>query len=97
MRTESKDKRLNIRATESQDEILRRAAAEKNQTVTEFVLGSALHQAEKVLADKRWFTLTGSDFQHFSDLLDAPLETSRLVELLQSESAFGKELILDDE
>lgn len=94
MRTEPKDKRLNIRATDSQDDLLRRAAAEEDQTVSDFVLGSALSHAEKVLADKRWFSLTGTDFDTFTDLLDAPMDTSRLAALLQSESPFGKELDL---
>ncbi|EFV91792.1 uncharacterized protein DUF1778 [Dietzia cinnamea] len=57
--------------------------------MTEFILGSAVDQAEKVLADRRWFTVSQDQWDEFNRLLDAPLEdASKLRRLAARPSPF---------
>jgi len=67
---------INLRATERQKSLLRRAAEATDHSLTEFILGSAVDQAERVLADRRWFAATDEQFEEFVRLLDAPLPTT---------------------
>ncbi|MCA0338090.1 MAG: DUF1778 domain-containing protein [Actinobacteria bacterium] len=70
---------LNFRATDRQADLLRRAAAATDQTVTDFVLTSAMIEAEKVLADRRHFVVERIRWDELIELLDAPLpSTTRL-------------------
>lgn len=71
-----KSQRIDLRATERQEALLRRAAEATDRTLTDFVLGSAVEQAERVLADRRWFTASEEQFEEFVRLLDAPLPTT---------------------
>jgi uncharacterized protein (DUF1778 family) len=69
----SKEGRLNLRVTERQDHLIRRAAAAVDKTVTEFVLESVALEAERVLAEQRWFMLSEAEWTRFHELLDQPL------------------------
>jgi uncharacterized protein (DUF1778 family) len=68
-----KTRRINLRATDRQEAILRRAADSEQRTMTDFVLDSAVEEAERVLADRRWFTVTEEQYCEFTSLLDAPV------------------------
>ncbi|MDR1388238.1 MAG: DUF1778 domain-containing protein [Propionibacteriaceae bacterium] len=68
-----KTKRINLRATERQESLLRRAAVSKQRTMTDFVLDSAIGEAERVLAEQRWFVVTEDQHTEFKRLLDAPV------------------------
>lgn len=72
----AKSQQINFRATDRQAEVLRRAAAATDTTLTDFVLDSAVDRAEKILADRRWFTATESQWHAFVQLSDAPLPSS---------------------
>ncbi|AVZ40363.1 MULTISPECIES: DUF1778 domain-containing protein [unclassified Dietzia] len=86
----SKSQRINLRASERQEEILRRAASATDTSMTEFILGSAVDQAEKVLADRRWFTVSQEQWDEFNRLLDTPLEdSSKLRRLAARPSPFS--------
>jgi len=93
--TQPKVKRLHIRTTAIQDERLRSAAEAQDVPVSDFVLGSAMSKAEKVLADRRWFELSEEDFAQFEKALEMPVDGSKLARLLASDSVFGKEFHLD--
>lgn len=93
--TLTKDKRLNLRTTAQQDQRLKRAAEVREISVSEFILKSAMTEAEKVLADRRWFELNEEDFAKFEQALDTPVDGTKLARLLASESVFGKEFTLD--
>ena len=67
---------INLRATIRQKAVLRRAAEATDHSLTDFILGSAIDQAERVLADRRWFTASDEQFAEFLRLLDAPLPTT---------------------
>ncbi|MFT3877114.1 MAG: DUF1778 domain-containing protein [Propioniciclava sp.] len=86
----AKSQRIDLRATERQEALLRRAAEATDRTLTDFVLGSAVEQAERVLADRRWFTASDERFAEFERLLDAPLPTtSKFDQLFARRSRFA--------
>lgn len=68
-----RDARLSLRASAQQQQLIRSAAASLDKSVTEFVLDSATSNAEKVLADRRWFSLSEDAWAKFQSLLDAPV------------------------
>ncbi|OMH23291.1 hypothetical protein BKD30_13155 [Tersicoccus phoenicis] len=88
----SKRQRINLRATDRQESLLRLAAEATDHTLTEFVLGSAVDQAERVLADRRWFIATDDQFDEFTRLLDAPVpDHGKLKDLFSRSSVFSDE------
>ncbi|MDI9629019.1 MAG: DUF1778 domain-containing protein [Acidobacteriota bacterium] len=88
----AKSQRIDLRATERQEALLRRAAEATDRTLTDFVLGSAVEQAERVLADRRWFTASEEQFAEFVRLLDSPLPTtSKFDRLFTRRSRFSND------
>ena len=86
----ARSQRLNVRATQRQEALLRRAAQATDHTLTDFILSSAVEQAERVLADRRWFAATDAQFNEFLVLLDAPLpSTSKFDALFSRPSRFS--------
>ena len=86
---DQRDARLNLRTSVQQQQVIRRAAAALDKTVTDFVLESATAHAERVLADRRWFVLSDEDWAAFEALLDAPVErTPKLRSLLTEPTVF---------
>jgi len=82
MAAPTKDARLNLRLRTTDDELIRCAAAEVGQSVSDFLTTSAIERAHEVLADQRRFVLDEPTWQAFTDLLDAPARPDpRLVEL----------------
>jgi uncharacterized protein (DUF1778 family) len=82
--------RLNLRASSRQETLLRQAAAATDRSVTDFVLDSAVTQAERVLADRRWFILDDERWQEFERLLGVPVhETPKLSKLFGQPSPFS--------
>ena len=70
--------------------VLRRAAEATDHTLTEFILGSAVEHAERVMADRRWFIATEDQFEEFKRLLDAPLpSTTKFEKLFARPSVFS--------
>mgnify|MGYP001610976584 CR=1 FL=1 len=55
-------------------------------TLTEYVVSSALRQAEQDLLERRTFTMTGKDWDAFNRLLESP---ARVVPALKSLAAAG--------
>jgi uncharacterized protein (DUF1778 family) len=45
--------------------------------MTDFILDSAVDQAQRVLADRQWFTATEEPCAEFQRLLAAPLPSTR--------------------
>ncbi len=85
----SRDQRLNVRASARQELMIRRAAEATDSTLTDFILGSALESAERVLADRKWFVADEQQWAEFQNLLDAPLTPMpKLDRLLRRESPF---------
>lgn len=72
----AKTQQINFRATDRQADVLRRAAAVTDSTLTDFVLDSAVDRAEKILADRHWFSVTEEQWASFLELVDAPLPST---------------------
>ena len=87
-----RDARLNIRTSTQQQQLIRSAAAALDKSVTDFVLESATTNAERVLADRRWFILSQDAWEEFEALLDAPVaETPKLAALLTEPTVFDSQ------
>lgn len=78
-----KSQQINFRATDRQADVLRRAAAATDTTLTDFVLDSAVDRAEKILADRRWFSVSQDQWDAFVELLDRPLPSTEKFRELQ--------------
>ena len=82
-----KVERLNIRASEFEKSVLMRAAKVSRVSISQFVLQQALDAAERVLSDQTRFVLSGSEFEKFCQLLDAPVRDLPAVRKLSAESS----------
>jgi uncharacterized protein (DUF1778 family) len=79
----AKTERLNIRVSEEQIDLLRRAAELSGQTVSDYVLSRVLADANDDLIDRRVFTLSAPQWKEFQALLNTPpQENPALQELL---------------
>jgi uncharacterized protein (DUF1778 family) len=86
----SREARITMRATARQRALIQQAADALDTSVTDFVLDSASAAAERVLADRRWFTLTSHDWEEFQTLLERPVvEKPRLAALVNEPSPFS--------
>ena len=84
-RTEKLDLRLSVEAKRR----LTAAAAVSQRSISDFVLTSALAQANELLADRQHFGLDAEQWAAFMEALDAPgRELPRLKRLLQEPSVF---------
>lgn len=71
-RSTNRTEKLDLRLTEAAKSTLFAAAAATERSVSEFVLDSALTQAEETLADRRRFHLSPEQWAAFMAALDAP-------------------------
>lgn len=84
-RTEKLDLRVSVEAKQAITE----AASVAGQSVSEFVLASALDRAAETLPDRRQFGLTTEQWAEFMAALDAPpKDHPRLRRLLRESSVF---------
>ncbi len=83
MQTDQRIERLAIRISPSAKRLLLSAAETRHKTLSEFVLDTALMEAENTLAEKRQFLLSDDAWSAFQQALDAPprvhLRMSRLL------------------
>jgi uncharacterized protein (DUF1778 family) len=79
--------KLDLRLTPEDEKMLRAAAATSRQSVSQFVLESALARAKEVLADRTRFVLNAGQWEAFLAALDAPpRDLLRLRRLFQEPS-----------
>jgi len=84
--------RINLRASARQEQLLKQAAAATDRTMTDFVLESAIVEAERVLADRRWFLIDDAHWDEFQRLLERPArDLPKLRALLAKPSPFADE------
>lgn len=85
----NRTEKLDLRLTKSAKQTLQAAAAAARKSVSEFVLESALSEAEERLADRRCFTLDAEHWDAFVAALDAPPRRHpRLERLFREPSVF---------
>ena len=85
----NRTEKLGIRLSKAAKLPLQAAAAASRKTVSDFVLESALSEAEERLADRRIFMLDAKDWDAFVAALDAPPRRHpRLERLFREPSVF---------
>ena len=85
-----KGKRINLRATDRQEKLIRTGAETRGVSLTDFILESACLQAEHVLADKREFLASPKQWQAFVEALDRPAQVKPELARLFSEASVPK-------
>lgn len=87
----TKTHRMDLRATERQNLLIRQAAAVTDRSVSGFVLTSATLEAERALADQRVFSVSEDQFARFQEIIDRPVaDMPKLRKLLNRPSPFDK-------
>ena len=85
----NRTEKLDLRLSKSAKQTLQAAATAARKSVSEFVLETALSEAEERLADRRIFTLDAKRWEAFVAALDAPPRRHpRLERLFQEPSVF---------
>lgn len=79
-----RSQRIAVRATERQENLIKRAAEATDRSMTDFILESASVEAERVLADRRWFLLNDTQWDEFNRLLEEPLSSTNKLKALAS-------------
>lgn len=86
-----RDQRFNMRMSSQQRRTIATAAAALDKSETDFMLDVTMHEAERVLADRRWFVVDADAWDAFDRLLDEPVPYENdLRELLQSPTVFDQ-------
>ncbi|MCG5501772.1 DUF1778 domain-containing protein [Ectothiorhodospira lacustris] len=75
---------INLRALPEQRDLIDRAAHLLGKNRSDFMLEAACDRAQAVLLDQVYFNLDADQFQHFIDLLDAPLAPNPGLERLMA-------------
>jgi uncharacterized protein (DUF1778 family) len=85
----NRTEKLDLRLSRAAKQTLQAAASAARKSVSEFVLDTALSEAEERLADRRVFTLDRKNWDAFIAALDAPPRRyPRLERLFREPSVF---------
>ena len=91
----TKTRRLDLRLTEEQDALIRRAAEQDARSISDFVLSAATLEAQRRLADQRFFMLNEEDHARFEEILEAsPTDDPKLRKPFDRPSPFGTHIDL---
>ena len=87
----TRSEKLDLRLTKEAKRVLQSAAAVSHQSVSEFVLESAIARAEATLPDRQRFNLKANEWAAFQRALDAPTRPlPRVARLLTEPSVFER-------
>lgn len=87
--TDTKDARWTIRVGEPADSAVRAAASATQRNLTDFVVGAAISEADRVLSSRTRFVLDEAQWERFVALLDRPTDPPEgLTKLFSATSAF---------
>ena len=87
----NRTEKLDLRLSRAAKQTLQAAASAQRKSVSEFVLDTALSEAEERLADRHIFTLDRKSWDAFIAALDAPPRRHpRLKRLFQEPSVFDR-------
>ena len=82
-----RSRRLNLRTSALQEELMRRGAQERGESLTDFIIRSACAEAEQTIADQRRFSLDADQWDAFVSALDRPVQAKpRLSRLFSAPS-----------
>lgn len=86
-----RDQRFNMRMSGQQRQTIATAAAALDKSETDFMLDVAIHEAERVLADRRWFVVDDEAWKAFDQLMDEPVPYENdLRDLLRMPTVFDQ-------
>jgi uncharacterized protein (DUF1778 family) len=89
--TDTKESRLNIRATQYQKEVIMEAARRQHTSTSNFIVETAYKEAKEILADETNFKLSTEKWAAFCSALDRkPRNISALQQLLSESNIFDK-------
>ncbi|NJN63111.1 MAG: DUF1778 domain-containing protein [Coleofasciculaceae cyanobacterium RL_1_1] len=83
----NKNTTINIRAQNSQRDLIDRAARLTGKTRSEFILDSACEKAKGVILDQTFFALDDAQYERFLEILDEPTSPNTALANLLSKSA----------
>lgn len=87
-----RDQRFNMRMSAHQRQTIATAAAVLHTSETDFVLDATVQEAERVLADRRWFVIDTDAWDAFDRLLDEPVACENdLRDLLRTPTVFDQQ------
>jgi uncharacterized protein (DUF1778 family) len=78
---------INLRALNSQRNLIDHAAAALGKSRSDFMLEAACREAENVLLDQRLFMLNQVDFEAFNQALEAPVKDNPALSKLMERKA----------
>jgi uncharacterized protein (DUF1778 family) len=82
---------INLRASHGQKALIDRAATALGRSRSDFMLDSACREAESVLLDRRYFSLSEDEFRKFAAMLDSPpKDNPKLRRLLQTKAPWDR-------
>lgn len=82
---------INLRASQKQKILIDRAAEALGRSRSEFMLETACREAESVLLDRRYFSLSEEAFKRFTAILDRPpAHNAKLRRLLQTKAPWDR-------
>lgn len=89
---EKRSSRLNLRASPSEDALIRAGAEASGMSMSEYLLTSACRQAEADLASRRQFGLPSERMAAFLEALDRPVQAKpRLARLFTEPDILAEE------
>lgn len=89
--TAARGETINLRASRKQKSLIDRASAVLGRTRSDFMLETACREAEAVLLDRRYFSLSAATFRRFTEMLDAPIaQNPKLRRLLHTPAPWDK-------
>ena len=92
MATAKKERRINLRASESEVQAITRASALSGVSVSAFIMMSATEHADRTLADAKHFELDPNQWRAFTAALDRPArKRPRLHRLLEEPSILDRQ------
>lgn len=87
---QARDRRFQLRATVSEETLIKVAAERQGINVTEFIMRSACEKAEQTLADQTRFVLDESRWKAFLSALDRPAKDKPRLRRLFTEPHVAK-------
>jgi uncharacterized protein (DUF1778 family) len=85
-----RDRRFQIRATASEETLIKVAAERQGVNVTDFIMKSACEKAEQALADQTRFVLDDKQWKAFMAALDRPAKEKPRLRRLFTEPHVAK-------
>jgi uncharacterized protein (DUF1778 family) len=86
-----REETINLRASQKQKVLIDRAAETLGRTRSDFMLETACREAETVLLDRRYFSLSPEAFKRFKAMLDKPPSSNpKLQRLFQTKAPWTR-------